>query len=100
VLEEQGTLTLVAVLGGPAGTPAVGLEGLALFTPDVVDGLLAVVFGICGGVFVPGVTVPGVATPRVVAVAGGVVVLGAAIVPGVVEPATAAPFTGTHGSAV
>ena len=44
------------------GTPAVGLEGFGAFTPDVVAGRLAVVFGTCAGVAVPGV----------VAIAGGV----------------------------
>ena len=51
-----GTLVLLC------GTPAVGLEGFGAFTPDVVAGRLAVVFGTCAGVLVPGV----------VAVAGGV----------------------------
>jgi hypothetical protein len=81
---------IVALVGVVAGTPAVGLDGLVLFTPDVVDGLFAVVFGTCAGVLVPGVFV-----------AGGVVVLGAGVVPaGAVEPGAVAPLTGTHGSVV
>jgi hypothetical protein len=98
---EHGIGALVGAVGVLAGTPAVGLDGLVLFTPDVVDGLPAVAFGICAGVFVPGVFVPGVAAPGVVAVAGGVVALGAGVVPaGVVEPGAVAPLTGTHGTVV
>jgi hypothetical protein len=93
---EHGIVALAGAAGVVAGTPAVGLDGLGLFTPDVVDGLLAVVFGTCAGVFVPGVLVPGAA-----AAAGGVAVLGAGVVPaGVVEPGAVAPPTGTHGSVV
>jgi hypothetical protein len=90
----QGVVVLVGAAGAVVlfwTTPAVGLDGFASFTPDVVAGLLAVVLGICAGVFVPGV----------VAVAVGVApVAGAAAVvdPGVVEPALDA--TGVHGTGV
>jgi hypothetical protein len=78
----QGVVALTGVRVLFRATPAVGLDEFGAFTPDVVAGLFAVVFGLSAGVFVPGVF-------AVAAVAGAA---------GVVEPGAGA--TGTHGTGV